>query len=125
MTDRETLIGLLQDCPFVWVAESSAKMLAEHLLSHGVTIVEDHTGETVFALFNVSDRKLKSGKTKARNVQIFSIKYLRDAMRYGNVEIKEKQCTNTDCNYIGKTVFLTREEAEKAVESCRVRHGKG
>ena len=35
---REKLIELLQSCPAVWAARSSAQLLADHLIANGVTV---------------------------------------------------------------------------------------
>jgi hypothetical protein len=62
---------------------------------------------------------LKSGKVKERKTQICSFRHLRSALRFGNVEVREKVCTNTDSGRIGNIVFLTREEAEVVLNHYR------
>lgn len=122
MTDREKLIDLLDEVHHVNMGKEYRERLgtiADHLLSHGVTIVEDHTGEKVFALFDVSKYLLKSGKVKERATQIYTFRHLRNALRSSSVEIREKICTKTDMNKFVKMVFKTREEAETAVMNCR------
>lgn len=115
MTDREKLIELLITAKDLVTLTRQA----DFLLANGVTITENHAGETVFALFDVSYCLLKNGKVKERATQIQSLRHLGSAMKFGKVEIREKKCTMTDSTFFGKTVFLTREEAEEAVKNCK------
>ena len=120
MTDREKLIDLIIDAKRTDPEDHSfTEYLSDYLLSHGVTIPENHAGETVFALFDVSYCLLKNGNVKERATQIQSLRHLWCAKNTSIVEIREKQCTKTDSGFIGKTVFLTREEAEECLNTHR------
>ena len=47
MTDREKLIELLKGTPDVWMSDKSSEMLADHLISNGVTVRERGRWEQV------------------------------------------------------------------------------
>jgi hypothetical protein len=118
---RQKLIELLQTSPTDVMGNRGVGALADHLIANGVTIVENgenYVGKTVFALYDVSEWTQKSGKKKIRYTQIITYRHLRSAKKYSKIEVREKQCTKTDSYFIGKTVFWTREDAEKVVENC-------
>jgi hypothetical protein len=117
MTDREKLIDLLDDFLVQMEWHDNAE-LADHLLSHGVTIVEDHTGETVWGIWEVTPYH-RNGRVKCMNVQITTELHMQKALEGGAVDIRSKVCTRTDEMRLGKTVFLTREEAEECLNKHR------
>lgn len=88
--------------------------LADYLLANGVALPACRIGQTVYALYDRSEKKNIDGHIKKRNSQIDTLRYLGACKMYGKIEVREKQCTKADLNKIGKTVFLTKTEAEKA-----------
>lgn len=114
---REKLIELLKDTRanaawHHWGYEESA----DHLIANGVILATDNNvGDKVYALYSVEEYKTRFGNKRKRNWQIDTRKNLMMQKKYGKIEIREKQCTKTDAHRIGITVFLTREEAERAI----------
>ena len=115
MTDRERLICLLSeydfDSTFCNICERSfddcavcgSERLADYLLANGVIVPPCKLGDTVWFI---------------RNNEIIETCVEKIILKHGGLYIK--LCCNsmyeTTCNSIGKTVFLTREEAEKALK---------
>lgn len=77
--------------------------IADHLLANGVIVQPCKVGETVWFI---------------RNGKIIETKVDKIVLKYRGLYIK-LDCNSmyeTSCNSIGKTVFLTREEAERALK---------
>lgn len=113
MTDRERLIELLNEaqlnCDDNYGMTNTAQM-ADYLLDNGVIVPPVKAGDTIY---EIHERK------KGREwVKIISERYVE------RVEICASGCMIARCGTtisvflsgIGKTVFLTREEAEKALK---------
>lgn len=119
MTDREKLIELLVNSPGLCTLSGKEEEFAENadwLIANGVTLATDnHVGDKVYALYSVEEYKTRFGNKRKRNWQIDTRKNLMMQKKYGKIEIREKQCTKTDAHRIGITVFVTREEAERAI----------
>ena len=98
MTQRERLIKLLdQNCGYV--EEQRAELLADYLLANGVIVPPCKVGDTVY-WYNMGG-KIVEAKAKA----IYFIVRHPEGFEY-----------KVSFDDFGKTVFLTREEAEKALQ---------
>lgn len=93
MSERERLIKLLdQNCGYV--EEQKAEMLAEYLLENGVIVLPCKVGDTVYQTDT-------AGQIYASTVK--NIIYDTSSIAF-------------DERAIGTTVFLTKEQAEKALK---------
>lgn len=119
---REKLIELLEKqrgytLP-VWIAPQTVEIMADTLISDGVTVPLVPVGSTVYALYNrnMSYRGAFS-KLAKRNSQIVTNGCLNGA-KYGggNIEIREKKCTKADLNLLGRLVFTSREDAKRVLK---------
>ena len=122
MTDRERLIDLIkkaekQELLDFFTADldeaidmsggtqfnGTVEYLSDYLLANGVIVPPCKLGDTVWFI---------------RNNEIIETCVEKIILKHGGLYIK--LCCNsmyeTTCNSIGKTVFLTREEAEKALK---------
>lgn len=102
MTDRERLIELLEDTLHEWECDAQPETLtqiAEHLLENGVIVPPCKVGDTVY---QIDDVRIYQG-----TVTEIVLKKLHT--------ICVTDITCFDERAIGKTVFLTREETEKAL----------
>ena len=104
MADRERLIELMQKCDIVQIPTSKfIEGFADYLLEHGVIVPHCKVRQTVWFI---------------RNKEIIETCVEKIILKHGGLYIK--LCCNsmyeTTCNSIRKTVFLTREEAEKALK---------
>lgn len=106
MTERERLIELIQSavggCAKHW-----AEVIADYLLANGVIVPPCKVGQTVWFIRN--------------KTEIIATAVQKIILKHGGLYIK--LCCNsmyeTTCNSIGKTVFLSREEAEEALERSK------
>lgn len=118
MTDKEKLIELIYKTGMV-ENHTRCKIIADELVANGVTIVENHEGETVWGIWDVTNYRTRSGKKKSKNVHVCSLRHLDYVRKHGKAEVRSKVCTKSDMAFMGKTVFRTMEEAEEAVMNCR------
>ena len=100
MTDRERLIELLDI--IIQPGEKTLGDIADHLLSNGVVVSPYKVGETVYwySIYNrLAEAKIVAldGAAKAR---------------VGKIDFEYELFADD----LGKTVFLTKEEAEQALK---------
>ena len=113
MTDREQLTALLMagagDCLGKGGALNCSK-LADYLLEHGVIAPPCRVGDRVY---EITGRKTVSVyKVRAIRVELFGL-----FIEWDIVEgFVWKSLSGINADEIGKTVFLTREEAERALK---------
>ena len=122
MTERERLIeticeGLAQNCggnctlPNKMYCQN-CHILADYLLANGVIVPPCKVGDTVYEFFDVK------GFYSITELIVENIVVGVNPAK-GNLYCKSKQSNSKDIFYrdsFGKTVFFTREEAEKALE---------
>lgn len=109
MTERERLIDLC-DTNNGWVNEVPAEEFADYLLLNGVTVLPVKVGDTIY---EIHERR-KGNKW---------VKIISERVVHG-VEIGVGGCMTARCgttvsvflSELGENVFLTREEAEKALK---------
>ena len=120
--DRERLIEILKlgSCPSPYLCDENCKYAnlercyeertADLLLEHGVVLMPCKVGDR---LYEVTGRKTVSVyKVRAIRVELFSL-----FIEWDIVEgIVWKSLSGINADEIGKTVFLTREEAERALK---------
>lgn len=114
MTDRERLIELIQNavggCAKHW-----AEIIADHLLANGVIVPPCKVGDTVYVVDGTTD-DVVIGVITHFEYNIFTTPREWITVRgtyplFGELDFKDR----IDL-LIGKTVFLTKEEAEKALK---------
>ena len=128
MNERERLIDLLKNdnCPSPFICDANCKYInsenclaertADYLLENGVIVPVVEIGTTVYEIrqkgIGFSNRRYDSGITTQ--------KQLKNAIIDGKtLYIESKLYAKSDNVRLGKTVFLTREEAEKSLaERC-------
>ena len=113
MTEREKLIDLLQNVPSDSEGNKGVGTIADYLLENGVIVPAVEIGTTVYEIrqkgIGFSNRRYDSGITTQ--------KQLKNAIFDGEtLYIESKLYAKSDNVRLGKTVFLTREEAEKALK---------
>lgn len=118
MTERERLIDLLnQDCGYV--EEQPAEKLADYLLENGVIVLPCKVGDTVYEVVGKCEFRIYDDCV-FRGGHGYSRCY--DEGKVGercNAYIEEIKFTLSLVDCIGERIFLTREEAEKALEKLR------
>ena len=111
MNSRDRLIELIQSAAG-GCARHLAEKIADYLIANGVIVPPCKVGDLVY----VVRRKSKRNKGGYWNSICFTKNVMQMAIKDGTAYIDCKQATKTDFALVGKTVFLTREEAEKALE---------
>ena len=108
---RDRLIKLILNTPVLKFPSGSraqgktyqtAQNVADHLLSNGVIVPPVSVGQTVWFVRNEKIIETKVEKIVLKSKGLY--------LKLGCNAMYE-----TSCNSIGKTVFLTKEEAEKAL----------
>lgn len=101
MTDRERLIGLMIEAKRTDPeTESFTDYLADYLIEHGVIVLPCKVGDTIYQIDGV----------RIYASTIYEITYTENKVIFvtGNVVF--------DVRAINNSIFLTREEAEKALK---------
>ena len=121
---RDRLIELLQigdetrRNPLRWCDDEIVESLADHLLANGVIVPPCKVGDKVWFVerrysyfFKTFREFVNEGYVKAIKV---SMKPMKITIEYPDVDDTKGRCKGADysATSIGKTVFLTREEAE-------------
>lgn len=118
MTERERLIELLIDYPCMSTAEenfieSIAEDLADHLLANGVIVPPCKVGDTVY--------EIVQSYGYVREVKVVGFHLGKFTTLRGHKRKEYLVCYSNGyllhirIDKIGKTVFLSREDAEKAL----------
>ena len=106
MKDRERLIELLDI--IIQPGEKTMGDIADHLLSNGVIVPPCKVGDTVYRLAHNVD---KTEWKVADFWEVIKIEIYEDET--GIIDDSDNYFSNED---IGKTIFLTKEEAEQALK---------
>ena len=106
---KDRLIELIDGFDLQTIPNSSREWMeqfADHLIANGVIVPPVKVGQTVWFI-----RDKYHNKIEETNVEKVIVKN-------GGIYIKLgcNSMYETSCNSIGKTVFLTKEEAEKALK---------
>ena len=115
MTDSENLTALLMagagDCLGKGGTLNCSK-LADYLLEHGVTVFPCKVGDTVYSydedLYALLDYRINQITLSDGNPTLYSGVCFNEDVLLSDIDFVESD--------IGKTVFLTREEAERALK---------
>ena len=97
---RERLSELISQVQYMGGLEGK---LADHLIANGVIVISCGVGDTVYQTDGISVYEL----------EVFYVSLRKGKPYY------ETESIDFDDDAIGKTVFLTREEAEKALEKMK------
>lgn len=123
MTDRDKLIKLITKAHIEWLQKeydhetnkSVAEYLADYLLANGVIVPPCKVGQTVYKVVN--DKRVK----KPYECEVVGFWYSEDE-NCNNVHLVRYVNGAFDCSFsvpfadFGKTVFLTKEEAEEKLK---------
>ena len=104
---RERLVELLKSTPHVGMSDGVGEMVTDHLIANGVIVPPCKVGQALWFI-----------RTNGSNAKIIETDVEKIVLKHGGLYIK-LSCNamyETSCNSIGKTVFLTREEAEKEIK---------
>lgn len=96
------------------------ELVADYLLNNGVIVLPCKVGDTVYTNMAMSGRYLRK-KDRPYACKVVLIE-LNASKEYGggfiNIEYPNGYMWEFHFSHIGKTVFLTKSEAEKALRKC-------
>ena len=111
---RDRLIELVNDNPDIWMSDRASEMIADHLLANGVIVPPCKVGDTVYFVHTVCDTEGKEyEEILAGTVHSLSVDEKRTWLYISYLGGLNYWHTFYD---FGKTVFLTKEEAERALK---------
>ncbi len=113
MTDRNKLIEILQDTLHEWECDVSIKTLTEiteHLIENGVICLPCKVGDTLYEI--TSRNTISEYEVTAIRIELFNV-FIDWKLTQGFVD---RYISDMPVGEIGRTVFLTREEAENALK---------
>lgn len=111
MTDRDRLIELLKKADdSTW--GQTYETYADYLLANGVIVLPCKVGDTVYYFVDIDIPQRLMLESRIYHIEITEI-----TMKFYFHTVKKFKYSygHFDLNDIGKTVFLTKEEAEKAL----------
>lgn len=121
MNERERLIELINEYKENNNNGGSNGGLVDYLLENGVVVLPCKVGDTVYIVHNTAESiELDCSETCIYTTVIDSI-HMSGIVEY---HMLYKKIIHPDCDFfsdkdIGKTVFLTKEEAEQAIQALK------
>ena len=127
MTERERLYELIVDADNEFfretpygTAQERIEKTVEHLIKNGVNLPPVHVGSTVYYIVGATHKSPENCRVSTpREVVEISYKRQRGSERRTMSGFITEDGVRYSFNGIGKTVFLTREEAEAELEKRR------
>lgn len=121
MTRKERLCELIEKAD----VDCDNTRLADYLIANGVIVPPAKVGDIVWAFYISQHTDYKYRRRGVRKI----LEYLAPTTNAVDrnlsvIIIKSKKATTSDISRIGKTVFLTREEAEKALAERQAENDK-
>jgi len=114
MTDRDRLIELISQIQYMGGLESR---LAEHLLANGVIVPPCKVGQTVYVITSDSTTGIEETKVSQIKIKVKENGKISYRISAPCVYDTWGEAHWTFCAFeIGKTVFLTKEEAEEKLK---------
>ena len=115
MTDRERLIRLMQEASQSksdYAGNIGLGQIADYLIEHGVTVLPCKVGDTVWLIKNVFNGEKVVRVIAHRMIDGIGGNRLNPIWLISKYPYELRFCPSE----FGKTVFLTREEAERALK---------
>lgn len=126
MSDRDRLVELLKNSPYLDVCygdDRTYEKAAYHLLSNGAIVPPCKVGEKVYSYLRSYCEEDGIAPYQITNITITQNKKGEWTKKYRAMWVVDGKTKDWQLNFsfddIGKTVFLTREEAERALEDVK------
>lgn len=120
MTERERLINFLIGCyPISKLDKQSIKKIADYLFANGITAPSVKIGDIVYVNFSPLDWHLKD-KDRPYKAKVLDIEITENTKLIRVVYEKGYEMLCFPITTIGNSLFLTREEAEMALEKEKI-----
>lgn len=115
MTDRDRLMELLQK----EVPRPKADYLAIHLIANGVIVPPCKVGDEVYTNTSMQGWYMRKNKRPYKAKIVFI--GVNGVDNFINVVLENDNMLQFNFSQIGKTVFLTKEEAEAKLRECEAK----
>lgn len=116
---RDRLIELLESTGMV-ESESRCEIIAQELLAAGVIVLPCKVGDKVYRIWSAGNHGKSVAEFVVTNVsQIMENTWVIRYKKQSKILYSTPTIYQCNFNDIGKTVFLTKEEAEKALAERR------
>lgn len=114
MTQREKLIELLENAPAAPNGERNVATLAGHLLENGAIVPPCKVGDTIFYIgYGIKDGKVEKVIRQEKVEMISTDGY--------EIYLHVPRALKVNVSDMGKRMFLSQKEAEKALERVKKR----
>lgn len=97
-------------CEFIDCRTCNARALADHLLANGVIVLPCKVGDTLWIINSYANSRLEIINRRVEPIEIEAVAISKDG-----IEIETAEAIYFP-EHFGELVFLTKEEAEKALE---------
>ena len=121
---KEQLKKILGDFP-VWHATlndnwlpEAVDRLADYLIENGVVVSPVKVGQTIYVLWSVGRKGIGIAEFEVRSINLDTPEDME--IVYRSKKLNATMCRYANASDIGKTIFLSREEAERALERKKI-----
>ena len=121
---KEQLKKILGDFP-VWHATlndnwlpEAVDRLADYLIENGVVVPPVKVGQTIYVLWSVGRKGIGIAEFEVRSINLDTPEDME--IVYRSKKLNATMCRYANASDIGKTIFLSREEAERALERKKI-----
>ena len=121
---KEQLKKILGDFP-VWHATlndnwlpEAVDRLADHLIENGVFVPPVKVGQTIYVLWSGGRKGIGIAEFEVRSINLDTPEDME--IVYRSKKLNATMCRYANASDIGKTIFLSREEAERTLERKKI-----
>ena len=121
---KEHLRKILGDFP-VWHATlndnwlpEAVDRLADYLIENGVFVPPVKVGQTIYVLWSGGRKGIGIAEFEVRSINLDTPEDME--IVYRSKKLNATMCRYANASDIGKTIFLSREEAERALERKKI-----
>lgn len=121
---KEQLKKILGDFP-VWHATlndnwlpEAVDRLADYLIENGVVVSPVKVGQTIYVLWSGGRKGIGIAEFEVRSINLDTPEDME--IVYRSKKLNATMCRYANASDIGKTIFLSREEAERALERKKI-----
>ena len=118
MTDRDRLIELLRGSrkKYLNLLDFEKNLIADYLIENGVVPLPCKVGQTVYTNMSMQGWYMRKNKRPYKAKVVFI--GVNGVDNFMNVVFENDNMLQFNFSQIGKTVFLTKEEAERALKDA-------
>ena len=100
-----------------WLPEAVDR-LADYLIENGVFVPPVKVGQTIYVLWSGGRKGIGIAEFEVRSINLDTPEDME--IVYRSKKLNATMCRYANASDIGKTIFLSREEAERALERKKI-----